>query len=124
MAQALFMYLKVFLVGGLICLLAQILIIRTKLTPARILVIFLMAGAVLGGLGIYGYVVEWAGAGATVPIVGFGYNISRGAIEGAKAEGLLGALSNGLASISAGVSVSIAMSYLVAFIFKPRTKKM
>ncbi len=124
MAQALFMYLKVFLVGGLICSLAQILIIRTKLTPARILVIFLMAGAVLGGLGIYGYVVEWAGAGATVPIVGFGYNISRGAIEGAKAEGLLGALSNGLASISAGVSVSIAMSYLVAFIFKPRTKKM
>lgn len=124
MAQALFMYLKVFLVGGLICMLAQILIIRTKLTPARILVIFLMAGAVLGGLGIYGYVVEWAGAGATVPIVGFGYNISRGAIEGAKAEGLLGALSNGLASISAGVSVSIAMSYLVAFIFKPRTKKM
>ncbi len=124
MAQALFMYLKVFLVGGLICALAQILIIRTKLTPARILVIFLMAGAVLGGLGIYGYVVEWAGAGATVPIVGFGYNISRGAIEGAKAEGLLGALSNGLASISAGVSVSIAMSYLVAFIFKPRTKKM
>lgn len=124
MAQALFMYLKVFLVGGLICSLAQILIIRTKLTPARILVIFLMAGAVLGGLGIYGYVVEWAGAGATVPIVGFGYNISRGAIEGAKAEGLLGALSNGLASISAGVSVSIAMSYLVAFIFRPRTKKM
>lgn len=124
MAQALFMYLKVFLVGGLICALAQILIIRTKLTPARILVIFLMAGAVLGGLGIYGYVVEWAGAGATVPIVGFGYNISRGAIEGAKAEGLLGALSSGLASISAGVSVSIAMSYLVAFIFKPRTKKM
>ncbi len=122
MLVALWTYGKVFLVGGLICLIAQILIIRTKMTPARILVVFLMAGAVLGGLGIYGYIVEWAGAGATVPITGFGYNISRGAIEGATSEGLLGALSHGLASISAGVSVSIALSYLVALIFKPKTK--
>lgn len=122
MIEALWTYGKVFLVGGLICLIAQILIIRTKMTPARILVVFLMAGAVLGGLGIYGYIVEWAGAGATVPITGFGYNISRGAIEGATSEGLLGALSHGLASISAGVSVSIALSYLVALIFKPKTK--
>ncbi len=122
MLMALWMYCKVFLVGGLICLIAQILIIRTKMTPARILVVFLMAGAVLGGLGLYGYIVEWAGAGATVPITGFGYNISRGAIEGANSEGLLGALSHGLASISAGVSVSIALSYLVALIFKPKTK--
>lgn len=122
MIEALWTYGKVFLVGGLICLIAQILIIRTKMTPARILVVFLMAGAVLGGLGIYGYIVEWAGAGATVPITGFGYNISRGAIEWATSEGLLGALSHGLASISAGVSVSIALSYLVALIFKPKTK--
>lgn len=122
MLEALFMYLKVFLVGGLICLIAQILIIRTKMTSARILVIFLMAGAVLGGIGVYGYLVEWAGAGATVPIVGFGYSISRGAIEGANSDGLLGALANGLASISAGVSVSVALSYLVALISSPKTK--
>ena len=122
MGEALLMYLKVFLVGGLICMLAQILIIRTKITPARILVIFLMIGAVLGGFGIYGYVVEWAGAGATVPIVGFGYNITRGAIHGAKADGILGALSGGLSSISAGISVSIAVSYLVALLSSPKTK--
>lgn len=123
MLEAFLMYLKVFFVGGLICLIAQILIIRTKITPARILVMFLMIGALLGGIGVYGYVVEWAGAGATVPIVGFGYNIARGAIEGAKAEGVLGALANGLASISCGISVSVALSYLVALIFSPKTKK-
>lgn len=122
MLMAIWTYLKVFFVGGLICLLAQILIIRTKMTSARILVIFLMLGAILGGLGVYGYVVEWAGAGATVPIVGFGYNISRGAIEGAATDGLLGALSHGLASISAGISVSISLSYLVALISSPKTK--
>lgn len=122
MLSAILMYLKVFFVGGLICLIAQILIIRTKMTSARILVIFLMAGAFLGGVGIYGYLVEWAGAGATVPIVGFGYSIARGAIEGAKTDGLLGALANGLASISAGVSVSVAFSYLVALISSPKTK--
>lgn len=123
MGQALLMYLKVFAVGGLICVLAQILIIRTKLTSARILVLFLMIGSVLGGLGVYGYLAEWAGAGATVPITGFGYSISRGAIEGAKSDGLIGALSGGLASVATGVSVAIASSYLVALIFKPKTKK-
>ena len=122
MGEALVMYLKVFMVGGLICLLAQILIIRTKMTSARILVLFLMIGAILGGLGVYGYLAEWAGAGATVPITGFGYSISRGAIEGAETDGLLGALSHGLASISAGVSVAIGASYLIALIFKPKTK--
>ena len=123
MVEALIMYFKVFFVGGLICLLAQILIIRTKLTSARILVLFLMLGALFGGIGVYGYLAEWAGAGATVPITGFGYSISRGAIEGVRTDGLLGALANGLASVSAGVSVSIATSYLVALIFKPKTKK-
>jgi len=123
MVEALIMYLKVFLVGGLICMFAQILIIRTKLTSARILVLFLMLGALFGGLGVYGYLAEWAGAGATVPITGFGYSIARGAIDGARTDGVLGALANGLASISAGVSVSIATSYLIALIFRPKTKK-
>lgn len=123
MGLALLTYLKVFAVGGFICLLAQILIIRTKLTSARILVLFLLIGSLLGGLGVYGYLAEWAGAGATVPITGFGYSISRGAIEGALTDGLFGALCGGLASVSAGVSVSIATSYLIALIFKPKTKK-
>ena len=122
MGEAILMQLKVFAVGGLICLIAQVLIIRTKMTPARILVMFLMIGALLGGLGVYGYIAEWAGAGATVPITGFGYNITRGAIDGARSDGLLGALSKGLMSISAGISVSIAASYLVALIFRPKTK--
>ena len=122
MGEALLMYLKVFLVGGTICLLAQILIIRTKMTSARILVLFLMIGAALGGLGVYGYLAEWAGAGATVPITGFGYNITRGAIDGARADGVLGALTGGLASIATGLSVAISASYLIALIFKPRTK--
>lgn len=122
MLEAIGMYLKVFLVGGFICLIAQILIIRTKMTSARILVLFLMIGAALGGLGVYGYLAEWAGAGATVPITGFGYNITRGAIDGARADGLLGALTGGLSSIATGLSVSIAASYLIALIFKPKTK--
>ena len=115
-------YLIVFCVGGLVCLLGQILIIRTRMTSSRILVLFLMIGAFLGGLGVYGYLAEWAGAGATVPITGFGYNITRGAIEGARSDGLLGALSQGLMSIAMGVSVSIAASYLIALIFRPKTK--
>lgn len=122
MLESILMYLKVFLVGGLICLIAQVLIIRTKMTSARILVLFLMIGAALGGLGVYGYLAEWAGAGATVPITGFGYNITRGAIDGARADGLLGALTGGLSSIATGLSVAIASSYLVALIFKPKTK--
>lgn len=122
MLESLLVYLKVFAVGGAICLLAQILIIRTKITPARILVIFLMLGAVLGGFGVYGYLVEWAGAGAAVPITGFGFAISQGAIEGVESRGLIGALAGGLASISAGVSVSIATSYLIALVSKPRSK--
>lgn len=122
MTEALLMYLKVFLVGGTICLIGQVLIIRTKLTSSRILVLFLMIGAALGGLGVYGYLAEWAGAGATVPIMGFGYNITRGAIDGARADGILGALTGGLSSIATGLSVAIASSYLVALIFKPKTK--
>ena len=122
MTQALLMYLKVFLVGGLICLIGQVLIIRTKITSSRIMVLFLMIGAALGGLGVYGYIAEWAGAGATVPIMGFGYNITRGAIDGARADGILGALTGGLSSIATGLSVAIASSYLVALLFKPKTK--
>ena len=123
MFEVLFMYLKVFFVGGMICLLGEWIEIKTKITPARILVIFLMLGAILGGFGIYNYLVEWAGAGATLPITGFGNTLARGAIEGAKSKGLFGAIGGGLMATSAGIAVSIGLSYLVSFFVSSKSKK-
>lgn len=123
MLQALIVYLKVMFVGGTICLLGQILVIRTKITTARILVLFLMIGAVLGGIGIYGYLVEWSAAGATVPITGFGNSLARGAINGALTDGFFGAIAGGMIATAAGISVSIAVAYLVALLFSSKTKK-
>lgn len=123
MIVGLLMYVKVFLVGGVICAIAEFIEIKTKITPARILVIFLMAGAVLGGFGIYNYLVEWAGAGATLPITGFGNALARGAIDGAKSNGLFGAIAGGLMSVSAGVAVAIGLSYLVSFFTSSKSKK-
>lgn len=123
MSQAILMYLKVFFVGGTICLIAELIEIKTKITPARILVIFLMVGAVLGGFGIYNYLVEWAGAGATLPITGFGNALARGAVEGATSNGLFGAIGGGLMATSAGVAMSIGLSYIVSFFVSSKTKK-
>ena len=123
MLEALLMYLKVLLIGGSICMIGEIIIITTKLTPARILVLFLMIGAILGGFGIYGYVAEWAGAGATLPITGFGSALAAGAITGAKTNGLFGALGGGLIATSAGIAVSIGLSYIVALLVSSKTKK-
>jgi len=123
MISALLMYLKVIFVGGTICLIAELIMIKTKITPARILVLFLMIGAVLGGFGIYNYLVEWAGAGATLPITGFGNSLANGAIKAAKTDGFFGALSGGLIATSAGIAVSIGLSYLVSFFVSSKTKK-
>lgn len=123
MFETLFMYVKVFLVGGIICMIGELIEIKTKITPARILVLFLMVGAVLGGFGIYNYIVEWAGAGATLPITGFGNSLARGAIEGAKTNGLFGAIGGGLMATSAGVAVSIGLSYMVSFFVSSKSKK-
>ena len=123
MFEVLFMYCKVFFVGGLICLIGEWVEIKTKITPARILVIFLMVGAILGGFGIYNYLVEWAGAGATLPITGFGNTLARGAIEGAESNGLFGAIGGGLMATSAGIAVSIGLSYLVSFFTSSKSKK-
>ena len=123
MIESLLMYLKVLLVGGSICMIGEIIIITTKITPARILVLFLMIGAVLGGFGLYSYIAEWAGAGATLPITGFGSALAAGAITGAKTNGLFGALSGGLIATSAGIAVSIGLSYLVALFVSSKTKK-
>ncbi len=123
MIESMFMYFKAFLVGGLICAIAEIIVIRTKISPARILVLFLMVGAILGGFGIYNYLVEWAGAGATLPITGFGNSLANGAINGAKTDGFFGALGGGLIATSAGISVSIGLSFLLSFFTNSKTKK-
>ncbi len=123
MLAGLLMYLKVFVVGGIICGLAEVIVITTKITPARILVLFLLAGAVLGGFGLYNYLVEWAGAGATLPITGFGNSLANGAINGAKTDGFFGALGGGLVATSAGISVSIGLSFLLSFFTSSKTKK-
>ena len=121
--EMLLMYLKVFAVGGALCLLAQILIIRTKLTSARILVLFLLLGVALEAFGVYKYLVDFAAAGATIPISGFGAMLAKGAIEAFKDKGLIGALSGGLTKTAAGIAATIFFSYLAALIFSPKTKK-
>ena len=118
-----FTLLKCFVVGGLICVIGQILIDKTKLTPARILVFFVTIGALLGGLGIYKYLVDFAVAGATVPITGFGYNLSKGAIEGVKESGLIGAFTGGVKASAGGISAAIFFGYLASLISKPQIKK-
>ena len=115
--------LKCFVVGGLICVVGQILIDKTKLTPARILVIFVTTGVVLGGLGIYQYLVDFAGSGATVPLTGFGYNLAKGAIEGVKENGLIGAFTGGIKASAGGIAAAVFFGYLASLISKPKMKK-
>lgn len=121
MIEMLFMFIKAFVVGGLICTLAQLIINLTKLTSGKILVYFLLAGLVLQAFGLYEYLVEFAGAGATVPISGFGYLLAEGAIKGAKGS-FYGAITGGLSSASAGVTAAVVFGYLIALIFKSRSK--
>ena len=116
-------YLLVFAIGGAFCLLAQILIIRTKITSARILVIFLIAGILLESLGVFKYIGEVGKAGATIPIIGFGSALAKGAIEGFKEKGVLGLFTGGLTKTAAGIAAAVFFSYFAALIFKPKTKK-
>ena len=118
----LLMFAKAFAVGGSICLIAQIFINFTKLTSGRILVFFMLAGVALEGLGLYQYLVDFAGAGATVPISGFGYLLARGAMRGAE-QGLFGAITGALSAASAGVTAAVIFAFIFALIFKPRSKK-
>ena len=115
--------LKAFLVGGLICVIGQILIDKTKLTPARILVIFVTSGAILGGLGLYKYLVDFAGSGATVPLTGFGYNLSKGAIEAVKSQGIVGAFTGGVKNAAGGIAAAIFFGYLASLVSKPKIIK-
>lgn len=115
--------LKCFVTGGILCIIGQILIDKTKLTPAKILVMFVTIGAVLGGVGIYQYLVDFAGAGATVPLTGFGYNLAKGAIEGVQQSGLIGAFTGGVKAAAGGIAAAVFFGYLAALISKPKMKK-
>lgn len=114
--------LKAFLVGGLICGLSQILIDKTKLTPAKILVSYVSIGVILTAIGIYDYIVDWGGAGATVPLLGFGYSLAKGVEKAVITDGLLGAFSGGIIATAGGISVAIFFSYVIAIIFKSGDK--
>lgn len=116
------MFAKAFCVGGLICTIGQILMQTTKLTSARILVLFVVAGVILGAIGIYNPIVDFAGAGATVPLTGFGYNLAMGAIEGVQKYGLWGAFIGGITKNAAGIAAAILFGLLNALIFKPHAK--
>lgn len=115
-------YLKAFLCGGILCAIGQILIDKTTLTPAKILVTYVVSGVILGGLGIYKYIVEWGGAGATVPLTGFGYLLSKGVAKAVAEGGLLGAFTGGITAAAGGIAAAIFFGYLVALIFKPKPK--
>ena len=114
---------KCFIIGGLICVIGQILIDKTKLTPARILVIYVTTGVILGGLGIYKYLVDFAGAGATVPLTGFGYNLAKGTIEAVKNDGIIGAFTGGLKASAGGIAAAVFFGYIASLISKPKMKK-
>ena len=115
-------YLKAFVVGGLLCVIGQILVDKTKLTPARILVGFVVVGVVLGALGLYQPLADFAGAGATVPLSGFGNLLAKGTKEAVDSQGLLGALTGPLPAGAAGITAAMFFGLLVALIFKPKDK--
>jgi stage V sporulation protein AE len=116
-------YLKAFITGGLICVIGQILIDKTNMTPARILVSFVTAGVILTALGIYEPIVKFGGAGATVPLPGFGYALAKGAIKGVKESGVLGAFTGGATATAGGITAAIVFGYIIAVLFDPKTKK-
>lgn len=120
--ETLLMFVKAFLVGGAICTLGQIIINFTHLTNGKILVLFLVVGAILEGFGLYSKLIDFAGAGASVPISGFGSALVKGAVKASKEKGVYGALTGGLASCATGVSIAIVSGYLVSVLFKPHTK--
>ena len=115
-------YLKAFVVGGLFCVIGQILIDKTKLTPARILVSYVVAGVFLSAIGLYGKLVEYAGAGATVPLTGFGYSLAEGVKEAIADNGFLGIFIGGLKATAGGITAAIIAGLIMSLIFRPRDK--
>ncbi len=115
-------YVKAFVVGGLICVVGQILIDRTKLTPARILVTFVTLGVALTAIGVYEPLVDFAGAGATVPLTGFGYTMAKGTLKAVREDGLLGVLTGGIKSAAAGIAAAVFFGYIATLVSKPGDK--
>ncbi len=116
-------YINAFLVGGAICAVGQILIDKTKLTPARILVLFVVSGVLLTALGIYQKLVDFAGAGATIPLTGFGYNLAKGVFNEVDQTGLMGALTGGFKAAAAGLGAVIFFGYIMSIVAKPKAKR-
>lgn len=116
-------YLYAFLVGGIICAIGQVLIDKTKLTSARILVLYVTSGAVLGALGIYQKIVDFGGAGATIPLTGFGHTLTKGAFKDVDQYGLLGAFTGGVRAAAAGIAAAIFFGYLISVASKPKAKR-
>lgn len=116
-------YLAAFLCGGILCIIGQILIDKTALTPARILVIYVVAGVILGGTGLYRPLVSLCGAGATVPLTGFGYNLAKGVAKAVAEHGWLGCLTGGITATAGGIAAAIFFGYLIALLFKSKPKK-
>lgn len=115
-------YARAFLCGGVLCLIGQLLIDKTSLTPAKILVTYVVSGVALGGLGLYKYLVEWGGAGATVPLTGFGYLLAKGVEKAVSEQGAVGILTGGITAAAGGIAAAIFFGYLVAVIFKSKSK--
>jgi stage V sporulation protein AE len=115
-------YFWAFVIGGAICVIGQILVDKTKLTPARILVLFVVLGVVLGGIGVYPRLAEFAGAGATVPLPGFGNLLAKGVKEEINKSGAIGILTGGIKATSAGIMAAVALSFIAALIFEPKGK--
>lgn len=122
MLRAVLPYLRAFAVGGLLCIIAQILIDRTKLTPARILVLYVVVGVILGAVGIYEPIVKFGGAGATTPLTGFGYLIAKGVRKAVEEKGLLGALTGPLTAAAGGTTAALVFGYIIALISRGRPK--
>ena len=115
-------FVKAFIVGGFLCVIGQILIDKTKLTPARILVCYVVAGVILGGTGLYDKIADFAGAGATVPLTGFGYTLAKGVKDAVNQDGFIGILTGGLIATAGGITAAIAAGLAVSLIFKPKDK--
>ncbi len=116
-------YFNAFLLGGILCVIGQVLLDRTSLTPARILVFYVVAGVILSGLGLYQPLVEWAGAGATVPLTGFGHTLAQGVRKAVEEEGWLGVLTGGLTATAGGIALAITLGLVASFLFRSRPKK-
>ena len=115
-------FVKAFIVGGFLCVIGQILIDKTKLTPARILVCYVVAGVILGGTGLYDKIADFAGAGATVPLTGFGYTLAKGVKDAVNQDGFIGILTGGLKATAGGITAAIAAGLAVSLLFKPKDK--